>query len=140
MNGLRVNLKILPAGNNRGKKMPNFNIVKSATAIIALILGILILSSTSSTMTSAAMFNGAETTFKTKCASCHSLDGSGSSPVGKSLKLRDLRSAEVQKQTDAQLQGIISKGKGKMPAFEKSLGADTCKALVGHLRELAKKK
>lgn len=67
-------------------------------------------------------------------------DGSGSSPVGKSMKLRDLRSAEVQKLTDTQLQGIISKGKGKMPAFEKSLGADTCKALVGHLRELAKKK
>lgn len=120
------------------RNMPNFKIVKSATAIIALILGILILSSTSST--TAAVYEGADTTFKTKCASCHSLDGSGSSPVGKSMKLRDLRSAEVQKQTDAQLLTIISKGKGKMPAFEKSLGADTCKALVGHLREMAKKK
>ncbi|MBK9315460.1 MAG: cytochrome c [Acidobacteria bacterium] len=120
--------------------MPNFKVVKSAPAIIALILGVMILWPTSSTTTSAMMFDGVDTTFKTKCASCHSLDGSGSSPVGKSMKLRDLRSAEVQKQTDAQLQGIISKGKGKMPAFEKSLGADTCKALVGHLRELAKKK
>lgn len=81
-----------------------------------------------------------ETTYKTKCAMCHGLDGSASSPIGKKMKIRDLRSAEVQKQTDAQLLAIISKGKGKMPAYEGSLGADVCKQLVAYLRELAKKK
>jgi len=114
--------------------------IKTTIAVVVSTLCFVILSSASSVTTTASMAEGADATFKTKCASCHSLDGSGSSPVGKSMKLRDLRSAEVQKQTDAQLLGIISKGKGKMPAFEKSLGADSCKALVGHLREMAKKK
>jgi mono/diheme cytochrome c family protein len=36
--------------------------------------------------------------------------------MGKSMKLRDLRSADVQKQTDAQMKDIVLKGKGKMPA------------------------
>lgn len=110
----------------------------SAAVIVAAIIGALLFLSAPSMPVSA--YEGADTTFKTKCAACHGLDGSGSTPMGKSMKLRDLKSAEVQKQTDAQLLAIISKGKGKMPPFEKSLGADTCKALVGHMRELAKKK
>lgn len=89
---------------------------------------------------SVAAYESAETTFKSKCAACHGLDGGGNTPMGKSLKLRDLKSPDVQKQTDAQMLAIISKGKGKMPGYEKSLGGDTCKALVAHLRELAKKK
>ena len=59
------------------------------------------------------------------------------------MKLRDLRSAEVQAQSDEQLYEIIAKGKGqgkaKMPGYEKSLGAATCKALVAHTRKLAGK-
>jgi mono/diheme cytochrome c family protein len=78
--------------------------------------------------------------FKAKCAVCHSADGSGNSPMGKNLKIRDLRSAEVQKQSDAQLSEIISKGKGKMPSFEKSLGKEQIRDLVGYIRGLAKKR
>jgi len=59
--------------------------------------------------------------YKAKCASCHGADGSGQTPVGKSLKIRDLRSAEVQKQTDVELTKIIAGGKGKMPAYGKQL-------------------
>jgi mono/diheme cytochrome c family protein len=81
----------------------------------------------------------AAATYKAKCANCHGADGSGGTAAGKSLKARDLRSAEVQGQSDAQLFAVISKGKGKMPAFEKTLGADTCKALVAHIRKLAGK-
>src|SRR5437773_587501 len=40
--------------------------------------------------------------YKTKCNACHGPDGSGQTPVGKSLKLGDLRSPEVQKMTDAE--------------------------------------
>ncbi len=94
----------------------------------------------SSSAVTGAMPQGIDLTFKTKCATCHSVDGSGGTPMGKKMQVRDLRSAEVQKQTDAQLQTIISKGKGKMPGFEKSLGADQVKQLVAHVRELAKKK
>ena len=78
----------------------------------------------------------AAATFKAKCAMCHGADGSGNTPLGKKENIRDLRSADVQKQTDDQLLAIISKGKGKMPPYEKSLGAAECKALVAHIRSL----
>ena len=78
----------------------------------------------------------AAATYKSKCASCHSANGSGQTATGKTLKLKDLRSAEVQALSDEQLLAIISKGKGKMPGYAKMLGADTCKALVAHVRQL----
>src|SRR5215467_4762297 len=74
--------------------------------------------------------------YKSKCASCHGATGSGATATGKRLKLRDLRSPEVQKLTDDQLVAIISKGKGKMPGYHKSLGTDTCKALAAYMRQL----
>jgi cytochrome c6 len=78
----------------------------------------------------------AAATYKSKCASCHGVDGSGQTAKGKAMKLRDLRSAEVRGQSDEQLYAIIAKGKAKMPGYEKSLGADTCKALVAYMRQL----
>jgi cytochrome c6 len=84
------------------------------------------------------VFEEALEVFKTKCAVCHAADGSGSTPMGQTLKVRDLRSAEVQKQTDAQLSGTISKGKGKMPSYGKSLSSDLIKQLVAHIRTLKK--
>lgn len=82
--------------------------------------------------------NDAATLYKGKCASCHAADGSGNTAMGKKLNLRDLRSREVQSQSDDQLYNIIAKGKGKMPPYGKSLGADKCKLLVAHIRKLAK--
>lgn len=81
-----------------------------------------------------------ESTFKARCAVCHGADGSGHTGMGKMFKLRDLKSPEVQKMTDAQLTELISRGKGRMPAFEASLGKEKIQAVVGYLRELAKKK
>jgi mono/diheme cytochrome c family protein len=81
-----------------------------------------------------------EATFKGKCAMCHAADGSGSTGMGKAFKLRDLRSADVQKQTDAQLTEIISKGKGKMPAYSASLGAEKIKSVIAYLRQIGKTK
>ena len=40
--------------------------------------------------------------FKSNCASCHGTDGAGT-PLGKSMNAPDLRSAEVQKHSDAEL-------------------------------------
>ena len=74
--------------------------------------------------------------YKAKCAMCHAPDGSGSTAAGKSMKVRDLRTVEVQGQTDEELYGIIASGKGKMPGYEKTLGADSCKALVAYIRTL----
>jgi cytochrome c6 len=77
--------------------------------------------------------------YKSKCASCHGADGSGATSVGKSLKVRDLRSAEVQKLTDAALTKVIADGKGKMPAYAKKLSAEQIKALVESIRAMATK-
>jgi mono/diheme cytochrome c family protein len=78
--------------------------------------------------------------FKAKCASCHGADGKAATPVGKAMKIRDLTSADVQSQSDAELLNIISKGKGKMPGYEKTLGRGqvqgTC-CVHPHTQELA---
>jgi mono/diheme cytochrome c family protein len=78
--------------------------------------------------------------FRAKCAGCHGPDGAGATAMGKMFKLRDLRSADVQKMTDAQLSEVVAKGKGKMPAYENSLGNDRVHAVVAYLRDLAKAK
>jgi cytochrome c6 len=78
--------------------------------------------------------------FKAKCAGCHGADGSGNTSVGKSLKLRDLGSADVQKQTDADLIAIITNGKSPMPAYKGKLTDAQIKQLVAYVRDLAAKK
>lgn len=77
--------------------------------------------------------------FKAKCAACHGADGKGETAVGKANKLRDLGSADVQKQSDDELSAIITNGKNKMPAYGKSLKPDQIKELVTYIRSLAKK-
>jgi len=76
--------------------------------------------------------------YKAKCTTCHGADGSGQTPAGKSLKLRDLKSDEVQKQTDIELTKIISGGKGKMPPYGKQLSTPEIEALIAHVRTLKK--
>ena len=72
--------------------------------------------------------------YKAKCAMCHGPDGGGQTPTGKSMKVRDLRSDEVQKQTDVELTKVISGGKGKMPPYGKQLStAQTDARLPGKL-------
>ncbi|HZQ70146.1 MAG TPA: cytochrome c [Terriglobales bacterium] len=77
--------------------------------------------------------------FKAKCAMCHGPDGAGKTPMGQKLDVRDLHSADVQKQADAALSQMIAQGKGKMPAFSQKLSDDQIKLLVAHVRNLGKK-
>ena len=72
--------------------------------------------------------------YKAKCATCHGADGSGQTPMGKSMKLRDLGSPEVQKQTDKELYAWTADGKGKMPAYKSKLSDAEINALVAHMR------
>lgn len=76
--------------------------------------------------------------YKAKCAMCHGTDGTGKTPMGQKLNIRDLHSAEVQKQSDADLTQVIAQGKGKMPAF-KTFNSDQVKQLVAYIRILGKK-
>jgi len=74
--------------------------------------------------------------FASKCAMCHGADG-----AGKMKGTPDLRSAEVQKMTDAQLTDSIANGpKGKEShAFaKKGMDDATIKSLVAYIRTLKK--
>ena len=77
-------------------------------------------------------------TYGAKCASCHGADGSGNTAIGKRLNLRDLGSADVQKQSDDELAQIIDKGKGKMPGFGSKLSKAQIDDLVKYIRSLKK--
>jgi cytochrome c6 len=74
--------------------------------------------------------------FKSKCAGCHSADGTGSA-MGKKMGAHDFTTADVQGMTDAQLTDIITNGKNKMPKFA-SLKPDEVKGLVAYIRTLKK--
>ena len=119
----------------------NFSIKELKKVLVASVslsvLALVILLQSSSQAAIPTAGDGAET-FKAKCAACHAPDGTGSTAAGKAMKVRDLTSSDVQAQTDDQLFDIIAKGKGKMPGFEKSLGADKCKELVAFIRTLKK--
>jgi mono/diheme cytochrome c family protein len=112
--------------SNMEKKMKNLGAIALAGTLLA---GICLLSSPAKADVAAA-----EATFKTKCAGCHGADGKGK----EALKTRDLGSADVQKQSDADLSGIIANGKPpKMPPY-KSMTPDQVKDMVSYIRSLKK--
>lgn len=83
-----------------------------------------------------AVAQDAAGTFKAKCAMCHGADGKG----GK-MGTRDFASADVKKETDAELTDIITKGKPgppKMPAYGDKLKDTEIKDLVAYIRGLSK--
>jgi len=82
--------------------------------------------------------SGGQALYKTKCAGCHGADGKGQTAMGKANNIRDLGSADVQGQSDDAIAGIIGNGKGKMPAYGKSLKPEQIKDLVGYIRTLKK--
>ena len=100
----------------------------TATLVAALLAGACLVS----TPARADVATG-EATYKAKCAMCHGPDGKGK----EAMKTRDLSSADVQKQSDADLSGIITNGKGKMPAY-KTMTPEQVKDLVGFIRSLKK--
>ncbi len=76
--------------------------------------------------------------YKTKCSACHGKNGAGDSMLGKNLKLRPLGSDDVQKRSDEELFTIISKGKNRMPPFDRKLSKDQIRDLVKYIRSLKK--
>jgi mono/diheme cytochrome c family protein len=74
--------------------------------------------------TPAASAADAAATYKAKCVACHGAKAEkGFNPA----------------KSDADLLNAMLKGvKPKMPSYEKSLGADDCKALVAYMRQLRK--
>jgi cytochrome c6 len=81
-------------------------------------------------------FADAGADYKAKCAMCHGASGAGDTVMGKNMKIRDFSSADVQKQSDAEITDIITKGKGKMPAYDGKLSKDQIGDLVKWIRTL----
>jgi mono/diheme cytochrome c family protein len=83
-------------------------------------------------------FADAGADYKAKCATCHGPDGKGDTAMGKTMKVKDLGSAEVQKQSDADLTTIIEKGKKPMPGYEGKLTKEQIDSVVKYVRSLKK--
>jgi cytochrome c6 len=76
--------------------------------------------------------DASEATYKSKCAMCHGADG-------KKAAGHDLSSADVQKESDADLTAVISNGKApKMPKYGDKLKPEEIKGLVAYIRTLKK--
>jgi cytochrome c6 len=76
--------------------------------------------------------------YQSKCASCHGAEGKGDTAMGKAMKVKDLASDEVQKQSDADLTAIVEKGKKPMPGYEGKLTKEQITDVVKYLRALKK--
>jgi cytochrome c6 len=110
-------------------EMARMNLCLAMSAVLALSLGLW-------TMPAAAQ--DAAATYKAKCAMCHGADGKAATPAGKSMGAHDFASPEVQKQSDADLELIIAKGKNKMPAYGSKFKPEEIKDLVSYIRTLGK--
>lgn len=106
-------------------------ILKVITGICALAAAIILCAPARADEKSAALY-------KQKCTACHGVDGKGETPTGKAMRVRSFADPEVAKMSDDELAGVIEKGKGKMPAYGKSLKPDEIKAMVAYVRGLAK--
>ena len=76
--------------------------------------------------------DASEALYKSKCAMCHGADG-------KKAAGHDLSGADVQKQSDADLNAVITNGKPpKMPKYGDKLKPEEVKGLVSYIRTLKK--
>jgi mono/diheme cytochrome c family protein len=73
------------------------------------------------------------------CKTCHGADGTPNSSVAKMMKvdIKNLGSAEVQAESDADIKTIITAGKGKMKPIKTVSGADADN-VVAYVRTLKK--
>jgi len=81
---------------------------------------------------SASHANGAHI-FRTSCAMCHGDDGTGTA-MGQSLHIPNLRSAMIQKKSNAALERFISDGSGAMPPFKTTLSHQQILDAVHYVR------
>lgn len=78
--------------------------------------------------------------FDKSCATCHGADGKGNPAKETAMKLEagktNLGRDEVAKQTRDEKRGLIAKGSGKMPGYEKKLAAAELDAVADYTMKL----
>jgi mono/diheme cytochrome c family protein len=83
--------------------------------------------------------NRVDELFRNNCARCHGADGRAQTPSGELYKTPNLTDAEWWRENSKitstrSLVGIVSRGKGGMPAFGKKLKPNEITALVNYVR------
>jgi cytochrome c553 len=130
MNAYPPTLTVIPI-QFRNCHFPGEKRMKKVLCCTVLVLTLTVLGSTF-----ALGDSGAD--YKARCAMCHGPDGKGDTAMGKKFGLKDLGSAEVQGQSDADLTTTITKGKDKMPAYGDKLSKEQIDGLVKYIRSLKK--
>lgn len=69
--------------------------------------------------------------FGAKCAACHGADGKGLTAMGKKLGVKDLT---VTKLTAAEMEAIVSDGRGKMTPFKGKLSPAEIKDVAAFVK------
>jgi mono/diheme cytochrome c family protein len=84
---------------------------------------------------SAADAKAGEATYARACKSCHGANGSPNPAIAKMMKveMKDLKSAEVQALSDAELRTIITDGRGKMKPV-KTVSAAEADNVIAYIR------
>ncbi len=90
-----------------------------------IILTTLTLAALSATVVLAADAKAGQAVYVKSCKSCHGPDGAGNPAIAKMMKvdMKDLKSAEVQALSDADIKTIVTAGKGKMKPVTAVSGA-----------------
>ena len=113
--------------------------MKSITRKLPFLMSLVLLAFVSGLAVRAGAADEGAATFKAKCAMCHGGDAAGKTAMGARLNIKDLTSPEVQKQSDADLAGVIAKGRNKMPEYGSKLSKDQITDVAKYIRTLAKK-
>lgn len=87
-------------------------------------------------LSSSAFSEPIPATYKAHCAACHGARGAADTMIGKNMNLRPLSASAVQDKSDDELFAIISKGRGRMPRFDRKLSKDQMHELVNYIRSL----
>jgi mono/diheme cytochrome c family protein len=103
------------------------------------IVATLILAGLSAASASAADAKAGQAVYDKSCKSCHGPDGTANPAIAKMMKvdMQDLKSAEVQSMTDADLKKVVTDGKGKMRPVNTVTGS-AVDDVVAYVRSLKK--
>lgn len=82
--------------------------------------------------------SGGAAVYKAKCQSCHGAQGTPNPGIAKAMGVKAASDPAVKSQTLAEMIGITTNGKAKMPAFKGKLTDAEIKASVEYYRSLAK--
>ncbi len=76
--------------------------------------------------------------YQKRCQSCHGPDGKGNPPMEKTLKVAipPVNGEALKQKDDAEMLQIIADGKGKMPAYAKTLSAEEQQQVLMYMKKL----